>query len=192
MEARSTTASVWSPTATSSSVVAGQRTSITSRPASLARRHPTTCSHRTGPTSTRSSARFVWACSTARPPATSWWSMTFRPTPRTPRTSSRSGSPSAPRRRSTSSTATSVAVTRRPPWPPVPKTAAVPPPSCSKNAPTSGQAYQVVTAPPTAGGTVEFDYRLRGLFPGAWPTVATLRSPQLRAIPAEQTVISVG
>lgn len=61
-----------------------------------------------------------------------------------------------------------------------------------ENAPTSGQAYQVVTAPPTAGGTVEFDYRLRGLFPGAWPTVATLRSPQLRAIPAEQTVISVG
>lgn len=61
-----------------------------------------------------------------------------------------------------------------------------------EEAPTTGQAYQVLTGPPSAGGTVEFSYRLTGLMPGTWPTVATLRSPQLRATPAVQTLVRVG
>jgi subtilisin family serine protease len=57
--------------------------------------------------------------------------------------------------------------------------------------PAAGDEVQVTTAPPTAGGTVSFDYTLRGLLRGTWSTFAALQSDQLRAIPAEQTKITV-
>ncbi|MDN3494799.1 S8 family serine peptidase [Planococcus sp. APC 4015] len=57
--------------------------------------------------------------------------------------------------------------------------------------PSAGDEYAVTTTPPTAGGTVTFDYTLKGLFWGTWSTFATLQSDQLRTIPAEQTRITV-
>lgn len=57
--------------------------------------------------------------------------------------------------------------------------------------PSDGTVYAVTTAPPTAGGTVTFDYSATGVLRGSWDTWATLTSPLLRAIPAEQTTITV-
>ncbi|MET0297073.1 MAG: S8 family serine peptidase [Microbacterium sp.] len=57
--------------------------------------------------------------------------------------------------------------------------------------PTTSDEVLVTTAPPTAGGTVTFDYTLRGLLWGTWSTFATLQSDLLRTIPAEQTKITV-
>jgi hypothetical protein len=49
----------------------------------------------------------------------------------------------------------------------------------------------VKTAPSAEGGTVSFDYTLKGQVKGTWSTFATLRSDVLRTIPAEQTKITV-
>ncbi|QIG39323.1 S8 family serine peptidase [Microbacterium sp. 4R-513] len=49
----------------------------------------------------------------------------------------------------------------------------------------------VQTAGPQAGGTVTFDYTLKGLLRGTWSTWVSLRSDALRAIPMEQTKITV-
>ncbi|NQX11864.1 S8 family serine peptidase [Microbacteriaceae bacterium VKM Ac-2855] len=57
--------------------------------------------------------------------------------------------------------------------------------------PVSGDEVAVTTAPPTAGGTVSFDYTLRGLAKGSWTTGASLRSDALRAVPLETTKITV-
>ena len=57
--------------------------------------------------------------------------------------------------------------------------------------PRAGDVYVITTTPPTAGGTVSFDYTLTGVLRGEWDTWAALTSPQLRAIPAEQTTITV-
>ena len=57
--------------------------------------------------------------------------------------------------------------------------------------PTAAIEYAVTTAAPAAGGTVAFDYTLRGLLRGSWSTSATLRSPALSTIPAEQTTVTV-
>jgi len=55
--------------------------------------------------------------------------------------------------------------------------------------PTSG--YQVLTSPPTAGGAVTFDYKVKGLVRGTWSTVAKLTSPAINTIPIEKTPIKV-
>ncbi|AGW40918.1 isoleucyl-tRNA synthetase [Leifsonia xyli subsp. cynodontis DSM 46306] len=52
-------------------------------------------------------------------------------------------------------------------------------------------SYAIHTSPPVAGGTVRFDYTLRGYFPGSWPTLATLQSSALNTYPGVQTKISV-
>ncbi|GAA1859466.1 S8 family serine peptidase [Microbacterium koreense] len=57
--------------------------------------------------------------------------------------------------------------------------------------PTAGDEYAVTTSPSTAGGTVTFDYTLRGLIRGTWSTVAVLRSDALRSTPMELTRITV-
>lgn len=57
--------------------------------------------------------------------------------------------------------------------------------------PAEGDVYTVTTAPPQAGGTVTFDYTLKGLVKGTWSTWVSLRSDALRAIPMEQTKITV-
>ena len=57
--------------------------------------------------------------------------------------------------------------------------------------PSEGDEVAVTTAPPSAGGTVSFDYTLRGLVKGKWSTFATLRSDALRTTPVEQTEITV-
>ena len=55
----------------------------------------------------------------------------------------------------------------------------------------STSAYQVLTSPPTAGGAVSFDYKVKGLVRGTWSTVATLTSPAINTIPIEKTPIKV-
>ncbi|MGX1702584.1 S8 family serine peptidase [Microbacterium sp. NPDC055357] len=57
--------------------------------------------------------------------------------------------------------------------------------------PAAGDEVRVTTAPPSAGGTVTFDYTIKGLLWGTWSTFATLQSDVLRATPAEQTKIRV-
>ncbi|MCR2817970.1 S8 family serine peptidase [Microbacterium sp. zg.Y1090] len=59
------------------------------------------------------------------------------------------------------------------------------------DAPTADSVYAVTTSPPTAGGTVSFDYSATGVLRGSWDIWATLTSPQLRATPAEQTTVTV-
>lgn len=57
--------------------------------------------------------------------------------------------------------------------------------------PANGDEIEVTTAPPSAGGTVTFDYTLRGLAKGSWTTWAQLRSDVLRTTPMETTKITV-
>ena len=49
----------------------------------------------------------------------------------------------------------------------------------------------VTAAPPTAGGTVTFDYMLKGLTKGTWSTLVQLQSDALRTVSKEQTKITV-
>ena len=49
--------------------------------------------------------------------------------------------------------------------------------------PVEDDEVVVTTAPPAAGGTVTFDYTLKGLVKGTWSTWATLRSDALRTMP---------
>ena len=57
--------------------------------------------------------------------------------------------------------------------------------------PEAGDEVLVTTTPPTAGGSVSFDYTLKGLVKGTWSTGVSLRSDALRTIPAEQVKITV-
>lgn len=57
--------------------------------------------------------------------------------------------------------------------------------------PSADDQIAVTTAPPTAGGTVSFDYTLKGLLWGTWSTWAQLTSDSLRAVPMELTKITV-
>ncbi|MFH8251437.1 S8 family serine peptidase [Microbacterium sp. B2969] len=57
--------------------------------------------------------------------------------------------------------------------------------------PKAGDEVLVSTTPPTAGGSVSFDYTLKGLVKGTWSTTVTLRSDALRTVPIEETKITV-
>ncbi len=57
--------------------------------------------------------------------------------------------------------------------------------------PSGGDEIAIATSPPQAGGTVTFDYTLKGLLWGTWSTWAQLKSDSLRAIPMELTKITV-
>ncbi|MET0734730.1 MAG: S8 family serine peptidase, partial [Microbacterium sp.] len=57
--------------------------------------------------------------------------------------------------------------------------------------PAAGDEYAVTTTGPAAGGTVSFDYTLKGLLRGTWSTWAQLTSDALRTVPMEQTKITV-
>lgn len=57
--------------------------------------------------------------------------------------------------------------------------------------PVAGTELAVTTAPPAAGGTVTFDYTLKGYLKGTWSTLAMLKSDVLRTTPMELTRITV-
>ncbi|WP_345800572.1 S8 family serine peptidase [Microbacterium sp. AZCO] len=57
--------------------------------------------------------------------------------------------------------------------------------------PKANDEVLVTMAPPTAGGSVSFDYTLKGLAKGTWTTAVTLRSDSLRTVPIEETKITV-
>lgn len=57
--------------------------------------------------------------------------------------------------------------------------------------PQAVDEFVVTTDPPAAGGTVSFDYTLRGLVRGTWSTWASLTSDALRTTPMEQTKVTV-
>ena len=56
---------------------------------------------------------------------------------------------------------------------------------------TDDEVLVSTTAPPAAGGAVTFDYTLKGLAKGTWSTWVQLKSDALRAVPMEQTKITV-